>query len=161
MRLPYKNLTIFAGYVGNEPELRQLTNSGDATVSLRIVAKHSWQVEGVWKTEDEWITAVFYRSLAEQVIATSVRKGSFVHVEGRRHTRSWMDAKQQRKVTHEIIVTEWHEIAISAAARRADIAQAAPPSAGKPAPAATKPTAPAKPKTGQTPPPITSTGAFA
>lgn len=160
MRLPFKNQTIFAGYVGNEPELRQLA-SGDATLSLRIVTKHSWQVEGEWKTIDEWATAVFYRVLAQQVIESGIKKGSFVHVEGRRHTRPWSDANGRPKKSHEIIVSDWHEVTLPAGAR-ATAAVAQPPHPDPPSPSG-KPAAPAAPKPRRAPtaPPTTATGGFA
>ena len=104
MRLPFKNVTVFAGYVGNDPELRALA-SGDATLSLRIVSKHSYKQDNVWHTQDEWLTAVFYRALAEEVAARGIKRGSFVHVEGRRHTRSWTDGSGNKKNTQEVVVS--------------------------------------------------------
>ena len=116
MRLPFKNHTVFAGYVGNDVELRRL-DSGDVSVSLRIVAKQSYKVGAEWKTVEEWATAIFYRKLAEDLAASGVAKGSFVHVEGRRHTRTWTDAQKRTKSTPEIIVAEWHEVVLPAADR--------------------------------------------
>lgn len=158
MRLPYKNETVFAGYVGNVPELRYLP-TGDATVSLRIVAKQSWQVDGEWRTHDEWATAVFYRALAQQVIDQGITKGRFVHVEGRRHTRRWGADQGKPKVAHEIIVSDWHEVALPAGASQAEVEPAEP--AEKP----TSAKAPAAPKPGKAPPrtlpPTSATEGFA
>lgn len=149
MRLPYRNNTVFAGYVGNEPELRKLA-SGDATVSVRIVAKHSWKIGDQWHTQDEWATAVFYRNLAEDFAEQGVKKGGFVHVEGRRHTRKWTDGSGRPKVTHEIIVTDWHEVALPATR---------PPAPTTPAPAKAAPAEKNKPA--QPLPPVSSTASLA
>lgn len=112
MRLPFKNHTIFAGYVGSDAPIRYLP-SGEATVSARIIAKLAYRDEaGGYKTMDEWVTAVFYRKLAEDFAATGIGKGAFVHIEGRRHTRKWTDGRGYEKTAHEIIVSEWHQVAI-------------------------------------------------
>lgn len=108
MRPPFKNLTVFAGYVGNDPDLRY-TSTGVAVVSLRICAQHSWIDEKKQRqTIDEWATAVFYRGLADEV-AKSVKKGAFAHVEGRRQSRRLPATGSGRPPTvNEIIVTSWH-----------------------------------------------------
>ncbi|MEI2263600.1 single-stranded DNA-binding protein [Stenotrophomonas indicatrix] len=135
MRLPFKNVTVFAGYVGNDPELRALA-SGDATLSLRIVSKHSYKQDNVWHTQDEWLTAVFYRALAEEVAARGIKRGSFVHVEGRRHTRSWTDGSGNKKNTQEVVVSAWHEIVVTQAEDAADnpMAAASPQKPPRPRP---------------------------
>jgi single-stranded DNA-binding protein len=112
MRLPFKNLTIFAGFISNDVELRHLA-SGDATVSLRVVSKHSYRTGGQdseWKTIDEWATIVFYRNQAQDLIEAGAKKGRFIHVEGRRHTRMYRPdpAKDKQAAIHEIIAQEWH-----------------------------------------------------
>lgn len=156
MRLPYKNETVFAGYVGNVPEARTLA-SGDVTVSLRIVSKHSWLSDGKWQTQDEWATAVFYRALAESVIAHGIGRGSFVHVEGRRHTRRWGEDVGKPKVSHEIIVTDWHEVTLPAGAKQTPQPAEAPAEAAAPKPARAAKLQERKP----TPPPSSATEAFA
>ena len=111
---PFKNLTIFAGYVGNAPELRY-TGSGVPVLSLRICAKYSWLDEATKerRTIDEWATAVFYRASAEQV-AKRVSRGAFVHVEGRRQSRQLPSKGPGRPpVVTEIIVSSWHLVDLS------------------------------------------------
>jgi single stranded DNA-binding protein len=159
MRLPYKNETVFAGYVGNEPELRKLA-SGDATLSLRIVAKRSYREQEQWKTHEQWQTAVFYRKLAEQVAEAGIKKGSFVHVEGYQHTREWTNDQGQRKKTQELIVTDWHQVALPAAPQEADKAPRDP--SANPNPATSAPTGQSGPKKRvQTPAPSSATQGFA
>lgn len=116
MRLPFKNLTIFAGYISNDVELRYLV-SGDATVSLRVVSKHSYRTGGPgteWKSIDEWATIVFYRNQAQDLIDAGAQKGRFIHVEGRRHTRMYRPDpnKDKQAAIHEIIAQDWHLIDI-------------------------------------------------
>lgn len=159
MRPPYKNLTVFAGRVGNDPEIRYLS-SGDATVSVRVACQESWKDASAatgWKTHTEWAVLIFYRKDAEDLVAAGVRKGSFIHAEGRRHTRQWEDGEKRKKTAHEIIVSAWHVVAITPSAEATDRAEAqaqahAPRPARSGAPAAKPPTAkaPATPSRGAT-----------
>jgi single stranded DNA-binding protein len=134
MKLPFKNHTVFAGYIGNLPEVRYLANeSKDAVVSLRLVSRYPVrEKDGTWKSYDEWATVVLYRQLAEDFAASGHGKGAFIHVEGRRHTRQWTDGKNQKKTTHEIIAEEWHAVALPV---RPDAAEPAAAEQPKPAPA--------------------------
>lgn len=111
MRIPYRNYVRFAGYIGNEPVLRKL-DSGDDVCSVRIGSKHSWRdaKSNQWHESTEWATAVFYRQDAVDVHA-ACKKGDFLDVEGRKHTRKWADKPggHERKV-EEVIVQAWQKI---------------------------------------------------
>ena len=158
MRLPFKNYTLVAGFVGNEPQLRKLA-SGDATISLRIVTKRNYREGDQWKVQEHWQTAVFYRALAEQVAQAGITKGSFVQVEGYQHTREWTNGDGQRKKAQELIVADWHEVALPASARAADSAAPEPPTDR--APAASGNGGKSDKKRPPTPPPSSATQAFA
>lgn len=113
MKPPYKNFTVFAGRIGNDPEPRYL-ESGDAVVSLRINAKESYKdAAGAWKQHEEWATVVLYRKDAEAFANSGLGKGAFVYVEGRRYTRTWQDGQGHKKTVHEIVATHWHAVAIA------------------------------------------------
>lgn len=117
MALPFKNSTVFAGYVGNDPEIRYIAN-GDAVLSLRIVSRYSYRDgDQAWKTIDEWATVVLYRKLAESFAEAGHGKGAFIHVEGRRHTRKWTDGQGHRKTAHEIIAADWHAVQLPPSAK--------------------------------------------
>lgn len=127
MKIPFKNITIFAGYVVNDPELRMLPNSQEATVSLRLVSRYSYRDSaGAWHTQDEFATAVLYRKQAEDFANAGLGKHSFIYVEGRRNTRKWTDGKGHAKTAHEIIVAEWHPVHLPAAAHDAPVDPPAP-----------------------------------
>ncbi len=117
MRIPYKNSVTFAGFVGNDVELRSM-GSGDPVCSIRIASKHSWKdaKEG-WKESTEWATAVFYRQDATDV-AAAVKKGDFIHVEGRKFTREWEDTAKVKRRSEEIIVANWHKVDLAAVGQR-------------------------------------------
>jgi len=111
MRIPYRNYVRFAGFIGNDLVIRKL-ESGDDVCSVRIGSKHSWRdaKSNQWHESTEWATAVFYRQEAVDVHA-SCKKGDFLDVEGRKHTRKWTDKPggHERKV-EEIIVQTWQKI---------------------------------------------------
>jgi single-strand DNA-binding protein len=131
MKIPYKNLTIFAGYIGNEPELRYLP-SGDETVSLRIKSQYSYRdkASGSYKHIDEWATAVFYRQIAKDVVEQGAKKGRFIHVEGRRHTRQYPQEGRKPGIAHEILVDDWHFVAIANQAQEDEPAREPPNASG-------------------------------
>jgi len=112
MRLPFCNDTRFAGYVGNDAVCRFVGADAVPSVALRIVAKSSYKEGGVWKTQDEWATAVFWRKLAEELVAAGIKKGDFIHVEGRRNTRQFRTEATRGKAgtAHEILVERWHQV---------------------------------------------------
>lgn len=140
MRLPFKNHTVFAGFVGNDVEPRYLP-SGDPVVSLRIKSELSYKVDGKWQKHEEWATAVFYRGLAKGLEEQGIRKGHFLHVEGRRHARSFkaQQGRGQPGVAHEIVVEDWHRVDIP------ERGQAEPPAAPEAPEDDSSPQAPADP----------------
>jgi single stranded DNA-binding protein len=122
MRIPYRNYVRFAGFIGNDVTLRKL-ESGDDVCSIRIGSKHSWKdAKGKWHETTEWATAVFYRQDAVDVHAI-MKKGGFIDVEARKHTRKWTDKPGgPERRTEELIVQSWQPIDMSHIRQ-----QAAPP----------------------------------
>jgi single-strand DNA-binding protein len=112
--VPYKNHVHIAGFVGNDPELRFLP-TGDPVMSIRIATKHFWKDgAGEWKTSTEWHTAVFYRQLAQIANAYGFKKGDFIDLEGRLHTREWVDDHQHKRASREVIADRCHRVDLAA-----------------------------------------------
>lgn len=108
--IPYKNHTHVAGFVGNDSQLRFLP-AGDAVLSLRVATRHFWKdLSGEWQSASEWHTAVFYRQLAELANSYGFKKGDFVDLEGRHHTREWQDENSRKHASREIIVERFHRV---------------------------------------------------
>jgi single-strand DNA-binding protein len=107
---PYQNHVHIAGFVGNDPELRFLP-AGDPVMSIRIATKHFWKdATGEWKTTTEWHTAVFYRQLAHMAHSYGFKKGDFIDLEGRLHTREWVDDHQHKRASREVIADRCHRV---------------------------------------------------
>jgi len=117
---PYQNHVHIAGFVGNDPELRFLP-AGDPVMSLRIATKHFWKdAAGEWKTTTEWHTAVFYRQLAHMAHSYGFKKGDFVDLEGRLHTREWVDDHQHKRASREVIADRCHRVDLPAFPKAVD-----------------------------------------
>jgi single-strand DNA-binding protein len=118
--IPYKNHVHISGFVGNDPEIRFLP-TGDPVMSLRIATKHFWKdAGGEWKTATEWHTAVFYRQLAHLAHSYGFKKGDFIDLEGRLHTREWVDDHQHKRASREVIADRFHRVDLPVIQKHAD-----------------------------------------
>lgn len=87
--MPGLNRAQILGRLGQEPELRYMTN-GEAVCNLSIATSIEWKDKqtGEQKQVTEWHRIVLYKGLAE-VAAKYLKKGGQVYVEGRLKTRKW------------------------------------------------------------------------
>lgn len=112
--VPYKNHAHVAGFIGNDPQMRFLPG-GDPVLSLRIATKHFWKdLAGEWKSATEWHSAVFYRQLADLANSLGFKKGDFIDLEGRLHTREWQDENKRKHASREVIVERFHRVDMAA-----------------------------------------------
>ena len=99
------NKAVILGNVGNDPELRFMSN-GKAVANFTVATSEQWKDQQGQKQErTEWHRMVAYDKLAE-IIGQYVKKGSKLYLEGKLQTREWTDQQGQKKYTTEIIVSE-------------------------------------------------------
>jgi len=99
------NKCIIVGNLGQDPELRWMTN-GNAVANFTVATSESWKdQQGQIQERTEWIRIVIYRKLAE-IAAEYLRKGSKVYLEGKLQTREWQDQQGQKRYTTEVICHE-------------------------------------------------------
>ena len=100
------NKVIIIGNLGQEPEVRYMTN-GNAVANVTIATSESWKDKNTGNNEErtEWHRVVFFRKLAE-IVGEYLRKGSKVYVEGKLQTRKWQDQNGNDRYTTEIIANE-------------------------------------------------------
>lgn len=81
--------TILIGNVGNDPEVRKLTN-GDTVANLSIATTESWKDKNTGQKQEktEWHRCTFYGKVAE-VVEKYVRKGMSIQVVGKNVTRKY------------------------------------------------------------------------
>lgn len=99
------NKVIIVGNLGQDPEVKYMTN-GTAVANLSIATSESWKdQQGQLQERTEWHRCTAYRKLAE-IIGEYVRKGSQIYVEGKLQTRKWQDQQGQDRYTTEIIIDQ-------------------------------------------------------
>ncbi|EOW2370931.1 single-stranded DNA-binding protein [Cronobacter sakazakii] len=98
------NKVILVGNLGQEPEVRYLTNGG-AVANLRLATSESWRDKqtGEMKEATEWHRVVLYGKLAE-VAGEYLRKGSQVYIEGQLKTRKWQAQDGSDRYSTEVAV---------------------------------------------------------
>jgi single-strand DNA-binding protein len=98
------NRVTLVGNLGKDPELKR-TAEGMSIAHLSI-ATNGFRKNGGWVEVTEWHNVVAWDKLAEQV-ATRLKKGSKVYVEGRLQTRSWDDKESgQKRYITEIVASD-------------------------------------------------------
>ena len=96
------NKVILIGNLGNDPEIKFLTN-GDAVCNLSIATSESWKDKSTGQPQErtEWHRVVFFRKPAE-IIGEYTKKGSKLYIEGSLQTRKWQDKDGIDRYTTEI-----------------------------------------------------------
>ncbi|WP_339056853.1 single-stranded DNA-binding protein [Candidatus Regiella endosymbiont of Tuberolachnus salignus] len=98
------NKVILVGNLGQDPEVRYMTN-GNAVTNITLATSESWRdkATGEQKEKTEWHRVVLFGKLAE-VAGEYLRKGSQVYIEGTLQTRKWQDQSGQDRYTTEVVV---------------------------------------------------------
>jgi len=98
------NKVFLVGNLVSDPEMRS-TTAGQSVCSFRLATNRVWNDKaGQRQQQAEYHNLVAWGKQAE-TIATYLRKGHMILVEGRLQTRSWDDKQSgQKRYTTEIIV---------------------------------------------------------
>lgn len=98
------NQCLFIGNLGQDPEIKFLTN-GTPVVNCSIAVNERWtNAEGQKQERTDWIRLVFWRKLAE-IIGQYGHKGHKIAVQGALRTRTYEKDGQTHYAT-EIEVSE-------------------------------------------------------
>lgn len=97
------NKVILIGRVGADPEVRT-TAQGVKAARLRLATteRYTDTQSGERREFTEWHTITLWRGLAE-VVERYVEKGMQLYIEGRLRTREWVDERQSKHYTTEIL----------------------------------------------------------
>ncbi|HID9885459.1 single-stranded DNA-binding protein [Serratia nevei] len=98
------NKVILVGHLGQDPEVRYMSNGG-AVATLSLATSETWRDKqsGEQKEKTEWHRVVLFGKLAE-IAGEYLRKGSQVYIEGALRTRKWADQSGQDRYTTEVVV---------------------------------------------------------
>ena len=102
------NRVVIAGRLGRDPQVTTLADGGRLAI-LSVATSEYWtdRKSGEARSRTEWHRVVVWNRYLVGQIASRLRKGSAVYVEGRLETRRWTDdAGIDRGVT-EVTVRPW------------------------------------------------------
>src|SRR5437899_450600 len=81
--MAYLNSITLVGFVGSDPEQRQAKGNGSKFTVLSIATQRSWKnADDEWSSKTEWHRVVVFRPLLAERVATTIKKGAHVLVEG-------------------------------------------------------------------------------
>ena len=96
------NKVILVGNLGGDPEVRKTASDQSITLFNLATSKTWTNREGQRQESTDWHRIVVWGKLGE-TCANYLSKGRQVYVEGRIQTRSWEDAKGEKRYTTEVI----------------------------------------------------------
>jgi single-strand DNA-binding protein len=82
--MSYLNSVTIIGFVGADPEQRQArNNNGSKFTVLSVATQRSWKnTDDEWASKTEWHRVCVFRPRLSEYVATSIKKGAHVLVEG-------------------------------------------------------------------------------
>jgi single-strand DNA-binding protein len=81
--MSYLNSVTIVGFVGADPEQRPARNNGSKFTVLSVATQRSWKnAQEEWPSKTEWHRICVFRPRLAEYVATSIKKGSHVLVEG-------------------------------------------------------------------------------
>jgi single-strand DNA-binding protein len=96
------NKVLLIGNLGRDPELKSLP-SGSHVATFTLATNRKWKDKnGEFQEETQWHNIVSWGPQAE-TIATYLKKGSKVFIEGRLTHRSWDDPQGQKRYITEVV----------------------------------------------------------
>jgi single-strand DNA-binding protein len=102
----YLNSVQLIGFVGKDPERRQVRGNSAAFTVLSVATQRSWKdAQDEWHSKTEWHRVVAWNTLGER-IAASVRQGDHILVEGtlvsNSYDREYGKGKKAATVKHTV-----------------------------------------------------------
>src|SRR3989475_3600763 len=106
--MSYLNSVTIVGFVGADPEQRQVKGNGSKFTVLSVATQRSWKnAEDEWSSKTEWHRiAIFRRRLAEYVL-TAIKKGAHVLVEGSLVSSTYERPNGKGKKATTAKITSW------------------------------------------------------
>jgi single-strand DNA-binding protein len=107
-KMPYLNSVSIIGFVGADPEQRQVKSSGAKFTVLSVATQRSWKnSEDEWVSKTEWHRVAVFRPRLAEHIAAAIKKGSHVLVEGSLVSSTYEIANGKSKKAKGTKVTSW------------------------------------------------------
>jgi single-strand DNA-binding protein len=96
--MPYLNSISLIGFVGADPEQRQVRNNGSKFTVLSVATQRAWKnAEDEWTSKTEWHRVCVFRPRLAEYVVTTIKKGSHVLVEGSLVSTTYERGKKQQR----------------------------------------------------------------
>ena len=83
------NKVILKGRLGDDPK-SAVTSTGKIKTAFSVATDESWKdKDGKWQSVTEWHNVVIWKAPLAEIVASNVKKGDIVSVEGKIKTRSY------------------------------------------------------------------------
>jgi single stranded DNA-binding protein len=131
IKMSYLNSVTLVGFVGADPEQRQVRSNGSKFTVLSLATQRSWKnAQDEWTSKTEWHRVSIFRPRLAEYVAENVKKGAHILVEGSLVSSTYEPPNGKGKKTSQTKVTSW--------SIRADVVRRL--DRGEPEPASPEPT---------------------
>jgi single-strand DNA-binding protein len=102
------NSVTLVGFVGADPEQRQARNNGSKFTVLSVATQRSWKTaEDEWAFKTEWHRVCIFRPRLADHVATTIKKGTHVLVEGELVSSTYERPNGKSKKSTTTKITSW------------------------------------------------------
>ncbi len=106
--MSYLNSVTLVGFVGADPEQRQAKGNGSKFTVLSVATQRSWKnADDEWSSKTEWHRIVVFRPLLADRVATTIKKGAHVLVEGSLVSSVYQPENGKGKKNKVTKITSW------------------------------------------------------
>jgi single-strand DNA-binding protein len=106
--MSYLNSITLVGFVGSDPEQRQAKGNGSKFTVLSVATQRSWKnADDEWSSKTEWHRVVVFRPLLAERVATTIKKGAHVLVEGSLVSSTYEQPNGKGKKSKTSKITSW------------------------------------------------------
>jgi len=101
----YLNRAEIIGNLGDDPEIRTLTN-GNRVVNMSVATTEKWKgSDGETREKTQWHRIVIWNEGLGKVAEQYLKKGSKVYLAGQIETRKWQDKDGADRYSTEIVLS--------------------------------------------------------
>jgi len=96
------------GFVGSDPEQRQTKGNGSKFTVLSVATQRSWKnAQDEWSSKTEWHRICVFRPRLAEYVATAVKKGTHLLIEGSLVSPTYERANGKGKKETAEKITSW------------------------------------------------------
>lgn len=106
--MAYLNSVTLVGFVGADPERRQAKGNGSNFTVLSVATQRSWKnADDEWSSKVEWHRVVVFRPLLAERVASTIKKGAHVLIEGSLISSTYEQPNGKGKKDKTAKITSW------------------------------------------------------